>query len=133
MPRQPETNQEPSPGLSPYDPPASLGQNGRKLWSSIMAQYAITDSGGLAILEQACRSIDMAEEYAAIIAREGPTQATRMGVKDHPLTRHVLAARALGTRLLTKLGLNIEPVRAIGRPAGGVGISWHDLPGDGRG
>jgi hypothetical protein len=133
MPRQLETNHEPSPGLSPFDPPTSLGVNGQKLWAAIMAQYAITDSGGLAILEQAARSIDMAEEYAAIIARDGPTQQTRMGLRDHPLTRHVLAARALCARLLTRLGLNIEPVRAVGRPASGPGITWRDLPGEGRG
>ena len=131
MPRPPETNQAPSPGLSPYDPPPTLGENGRKLWSSIQAQYQIVDAGGLILLEQAARSIDMAEEYAAIIKADGPTQTTRMGVKDHPLTRHVLAARALAARLLTRLGLNLEPTRSIGRPAGGPGISWRDIEGRG--
>jgi hypothetical protein len=36
------------------DPPPTLREAGATLWRSIMAEYAITDSGGRAILEQAC-------------------------------------------------------------------------------
>ena len=35
------------------DPPPTLREAGSSLWRSIMAEYAISDSGGRAILEQA--------------------------------------------------------------------------------
>ena len=37
------------------DPPPTLREAGATLWRSIMAEYAITDSGGRAILEQHVR------------------------------------------------------------------------------
>jgi len=51
-------SQEPltlGPGSAPTlaDPPPTLREAGASLWRSIMAEYAITDSGGRAILEQA--------------------------------------------------------------------------------
>ena len=46
------------PGSAPTlaDPPPTLREAGATLWRSIMAEYAIADSGGRAILEQACAS-----------------------------------------------------------------------------
>mgnify|MGYP003693699583 CR=1 FL=1 len=49
-----------------------------------MAEYAIADSGGRAILEQACASADRAAECAAIIAEQGAVISTKHGLKDHP-------------------------------------------------
>src|SRR5262249_15062850 len=86
------------------DPPPTLREAGATLWRSIMAEYAITDSGGRAILEQACSSADRAAECAAIIAEQGAVISTKHGLKDHPLLRHETAARGLVARLLTRLG-----------------------------
>src|SRR5262245_45047486 len=66
------------------DPPPTLREAGATLWRSIMAEYAITDSGGRAILEQACASADRAAECSAIIADQTrpqgpPVAATRDG------------------------------------------------------
>jgi Phage terminase, small subunit len=132
MPKPPITVLRTSLEASGSDPPASLGPHGHKLWASIMAQYGIADAGGLAILAEACRAADMAEEYSAIIARDGPTQRSPSGVlRDHPLTRHVLSARALAARLLVRLGLNFEAVKPMGRPSGEfTGVSFNDLPRD---
>src|SRR5262249_57158018 len=69
------------------DPPPTLREAGATLWRSIMAEYAITDSGGRAILEQACASADRAAECAAIIAEQGAGISTKYGLKDHPLLR----------------------------------------------
>ena len=73
------------------DPPATLREAGASLWRSIIAEYAITDSGGRAILEQACASADRAAECAAIIAEQGAVISTKHGLKDHPLLRHALS------------------------------------------
>jgi P27 family predicted phage terminase small subunit len=104
------------------EPPTTLGEPGRAVWRSVMADYAIVDSGGLAILEQACAALDCAAQCAEIIAKDGPMIATKHGPKDHPLLRHETANRALACRLLTRLGLDVEPVRSsVGRPSGGIG------------
>ena len=51
--------------------PTTLREAGAKLWRSVITEYAIKDSGGIAILEQACASADRAAECAAIIAEHG--------------------------------------------------------------
>ena len=49
--------------------------------------------------------------------------STKHGLKDHPLLRHETAARGLVGRLLTRLGLDVEPLRpTAGRP--GTGFGW---------
>src|SRR4249920_2301879 len=102
--------------------PTTLREAGAKLWRSVITEYAIKDSGGLAILEQACASADRAAECAAIIAEQGAVIQTKHGLKDHPLLRHESAARGLVGRLLARLGLDVEPLRpTAGRPASGVG------------
>jgi Phage terminase, small subunit len=104
------------------DPPPTLRKAGAALWRSIMAEYAIADSGGRALLEQACASADRAAECAATIAEQGAVISTKHGLKDHPLLRHETAARGLVGRLIARLGLDVEPVRpTAGRPASGFG------------
>ena len=112
----------PEPVRTFADPPSTLRGAGAALWRSIMAEYGITDSGGRAILEQACASADRAAECATIIAEQGAVISTKHGLKDHPLLRHETAARGLVGRLLARLGLDVEPVRPTsGRPASGFG------------
>jgi hypothetical protein len=117
---------------SALSPPAGLADAGRKLWCSIMGEYAIADSGGLMLLEQAARALDRAEDCSARVAVDGPLLLTKQGPKDHPLLRHETANRALAVRILARLGLDVEPLKGIGRPAGsrGPGISWKQLDAD---
>jgi hypothetical protein len=96
--------------------PATLGKTGSTLWQAIMTEYDIRDSGGREILLQACGAADRVQQFAAIIARDGPVIRTKHGPKDHPLLKHELAARAFIVRSLHRLGLDVEPVKAIGRP-----------------
>ena len=92
-------------------PPANLGPAGAKLWQSITREYRIDDAGGNEMLIQICATADRVEEYAATIARDGLTVRTKTGVRDHPLLKHELAARAFITRALHRLNLDIEPTR----------------------
>ncbi len=105
---------------TPFDPQASLGEAGRRLWQAIQSEYRIDDSGGCEMLLQICLASDRAEEYAAVIAADGPTIRTKGGgLRDHPLLKHELAARSFIVRSLHRLGLDIEPTRSVvGRPAG---------------
>ena len=81
-----------------------------------MSEYDITDSGSLAMLEQACTAVDRLTEYSAAIDRDGPVVRTKQGTKEHPLAKLELATRAFVVRTLQRLGLNLEPAKPIGRP-----------------
>ena len=63
------------------DPPTTLGETGTALWRSIMAEYRIEDSGGLAMLEQACCAADRAKECCDIISADGSMISTKYGPK----------------------------------------------------
>jgi hypothetical protein len=103
--------------LTATAPPKNLGKPGRTLWQSLMSEYDIADSGGLAMLEQACAAINRISEYGAAIDRDGPVLRTKQGPKEHPLLKHELAARSFVVRTLARLGLDVEPIRSIRRPA----------------
>jgi P27 family predicted phage terminase small subunit len=109
-------------------PPKHLGEHGRALWRKIQSEYAIRDSGGLTILEQMCRAADRVEKIAATIERDGLTIRTSSGVeRDHPLLKHETALRALISRAVQRLGLDVEPLhRGPGRPAEGFGVTWSE-------
>jgi hypothetical protein len=70
---------------------------------------------------------DRAEELRAAIDRDGAVVQTRTGPKDHPALKHELAARAFVCRTITRLGLDIEPLKRVGRPGGGHGITWQQF------
>ena len=102
---------------NPLAPPATLGKAGREQWEAIQVEYAISDSGGLALLLQACAAIDEIAECTEIVTRDGHMVRGKSGTKEHPLLRHSLALRAFHCRTLQRLGLNLEPLRPeIGRP-----------------
>lgn len=100
-------------------PPRPLGKHGLALWRSIHAEYGIEDAGGQEILLQACQALDRAEACREKIDREGETMRLKAGlVKDHPLLKHELANRAFVTRCIGRLGLDVEAIKPVGRPAG---------------
>ena len=107
-----------SPEPTVTDPPRPLGEAGRRFWDEIMSAYAVDDEGGREILAQACAALDRAEELAEAIARDGAIVQTRNGSREHPGLRAELANRAFVVRSIQRLGLDVEPVRPIGRPSG---------------
>jgi hypothetical protein len=110
------------PAASGAPPPRKLGHHGRALWNSIQTEYQISDPGGTEMLAQACAAADRAEELAEQISRDGAIVQTRNGPKRHPALRDELACRAFITKTLERLGLNLEPVRPVGRPPA---LTWR--------
>jgi hypothetical protein len=111
------------------EPPRTLGKVGLNLWSRITSAYTIDDEGGREMLAQCCAAADRAESLRAQIDQDGEVISTRVGKKDNPLLRHEIAARSFVVRTLSRLGLNVEPVRGPGRPgSGGLGITdtWRE-------
>jgi hypothetical protein len=109
---------EPRP--NPMEPPESLEEAGRRLWSAIHADYVVDDAGGLEMLTQICLAADRASQYAAAIERDGgPTIRTKTGLREHPLVKHELNVKSFIVRSLHRLNLDvIAPRSEVGRPNG---------------
>jgi len=100
-------------------PPRRLGPAGETLWNSIQAEFRIEDCGGQELLMQCCLAADRTEELAATIDEDGARIVGKNGIKEHPLLKHELAARAFICRTLARLGITSEPLKPIGRPPRG--------------
>jgi hypothetical protein len=101
------------------DPPRKLGEAGLSLWNRVQSEYRICDVGGQELLAQACLAADRAEALAAQIDADGERIVTKTGIKDHPLLKHELAARAFIVKTLQRLGITDEPIKAVGHPPRG--------------
>jgi hypothetical protein len=97
------------------------------LWNDVQRQYAVRDVGGVETLLQICLAADRVEAIADRIARDGEMLETPRGPKANPLLRDELQIRAFIVRALKVLGLNVEEIKPVGRPARPFGISWEDL------
>ena len=103
----------------PHAPPRDPGEHGLALWNSILSEYQIDDPAGRALLALACESLDRADNCRAEIEHDGQVIRTKTGLRDHPLLKHELGARAFCARAIRQLGLDVEPIGSIGRPPGG--------------
>lgn len=102
-------------------PPRKLGKHGVALWESVMEEYRIDDAGGVAVLLLACEALDRAQACREQIDRDGVVLRTRVGSRDHPALKHELANRAFVVRTIHRLGLDVEALKAIGRPPSPMG------------
>lgn len=103
-------------------PPSKLAGHGLALWNSILAEYMIDDVAGREMLALACAALDTAEACAAQVAADGVVIRTKGGgIREHPSIRGELANRSFVVRTLSKLGLDVEPLKAMGRPPMKIG------------
>jgi hypothetical protein len=113
---------EPAPGG--IQPPRKLGDHGRQLWHRIMSSYTIDDEAGREMLALACQALDRTEALREQIDRDGATIIVRGAPREHPGLKAELAGRAFICRTLSRLGLDVEPLRPFaGRPPAVVGWS----------
>src|SRR5215472_9593619 len=104
------------PATTSINPPRKLGDVGMSLWQSIQDEYKIDDAAGRELLVQACECADRIGRLAAKIDVDGEVIETKSGPKVHPAIKEELAGRNFIVKTLQKLGLNLEPVRTVGRP-----------------
>jgi hypothetical protein len=102
-------------------PSGILGETGQDLWRRVMAEYDIADCGGREMLFQACSAADRASQLKAQIDRDGAVIRSRGGIRAHPALKEELACRSFVVKALRLLGLDVEPLKTIGRPGAGVG------------
>ena len=93
---------------------------GKKLKKSILAEFEISDRGGLEILDRAIESFCRMREAEAIIDREGLTVVNRFSeVKEHPCLNTERKARAQFLLAIKQLNLDVlPPNHRIGRAGG---------------
>jgi hypothetical protein len=94
-----------------------------QLWQRIQAEFSIRDAGGIELLCLAAAALDRAEALSAAITEQGETIITKGGIRSHPSVKDEIACRALCARLLQRLGVLDQPIKAPGRPAAPVGWS----------
>jgi hypothetical protein len=107
---------------NPASIPAGLGKHGSSLWRRIMAEFNIQDVGGKELLFQACAASDRAEDCREAIKKDGQLISTKGGPRAHALIREELNARSFLVRTLQKLGVTLEPIKAMGRPPKPLGV-----------
>lgn len=99
--------------------PKKLSQEARNWWRKIIDEYEISDEAGFLILQTSLEAFDRMRDAQKIIKTEGMTNSDRFGQpRLHPACTIERDARAQFMQGLKALNLDIEPLRAIGRPAG---------------
>lgn len=97
--------------------PAHLSKEAKATWKKLTQEYGIDDAGGLAILKTGLEAFDTAQAARLIIKREGLMIKDRFGTsKMHPLLPVERDARSQWLAALKQLCLDVEPIKAIGRP-----------------
>ena len=101
-------------------PPTRLSREARALYRRIVGEYGVDDAGGLAILSVACESLDRLRQAQQAIEADGPITLDRFGQqRPHVMLQVEKDSRAHFLAAIKQLGLDIEPLGAVGRPPGG--------------
>jgi phage terminase small subunit len=99
--------------------PRHLGTDGKAIWLELRRSYQIADSGGLALLTTAAECMDRMRAAQKIIAAKGEVTLDRYGgLRANPAVAIEKDARNGFLAALKALNLDVEPLKAIGRPPG---------------
>jgi hypothetical protein len=116
----PKLEAVPMPPTAHTVPPPHLDETGAALWREVTSIFEFDDPASYQVLAQACAACSRAEKCRQIIDDEGEMLRLKNGItRAHPLLRDELANRAFCVRALSKLGLDLQPLRSgPGRPPG---------------
>ena len=97
-----------------------LSKEAKRWQKKLILEYAVSDQGGLLILQVAMESFDRMRDCQAIIQEEGPTTTDRFKQqKAHPLCAVERDSRSALLMALKSLNLDLEPLHDTpGRPTG---------------
>jgi hypothetical protein len=98
-------------------PPKHLRPAGAAFFGSVLADYAINDSAGLALLQAAAEAVDRMTAAREAIDRDGEIIRDRYDCpKTHPACSLERDARSGFLAAMRGLNLELEPPRPMGRP-----------------
>jgi len=101
-------------------PPEHLKAEGARFWADVAEEYGIDDAAGLAYLTTAGECLDRIRAAQASIASHGEIVHDRYGCpKVNPACSLEKDARNGFLAALKALNLDIEPLKARGRPPHG--------------
>ncbi len=93
---------------SPKAPP-HLSDEAKKLWKTLISEYSISDSGGLAVLRSGLEARDRAEQARLDIAGRGLILSDRFGQpKSNPAATIERDSRSQWPQAIKQLGLDID-------------------------
>ena len=93
-------------------PPPGVSKEASTLWYALVAEYAISDPAGLAVLGQAVEAHGRIRSAQKAIKRDGVTIQDRWGqTKPHPCLSAERDARSSFLAALRALNLDLEPLR----------------------
>jgi hypothetical protein len=104
-------------------PPSHLGPDGLALWHGVQVEYRIDDPAGLELLRQAAEAADRIASVRKQIDDQGELLVIKGVPRVNPLCAVERDQRAALVRCIRNLNLDLEPLKARGRPAGG-GVCW---------
>ncbi len=101
-------------------PPSNLSPEAALLWQSLTAEYDITDSGGILLLNVAMEAFCRMREAQKLLAEFGPITTDAKGLmKPSPAIGIERDSRQGLLGAMRQLNLDILPLRdRIGRPGG---------------
>ena len=100
-------------------PPKGLRKAAGGWWLRLTREYDIADPAGELLLEAALRAFDRAEQARAELDRDGcTTRDSRDRPKAHPAASVERDSRSGMLAALRALNLDLEPLKAVGRPGG---------------
>ena len=96
----------PKPNPADYPPPEGLSERSTALWASIVPRRA-TSAGRLALIEEALRALDRADQARRIVDEKGPTFETETTGTVHvrPETRIERENRQMFARIWSSMHL----------------------------
>jgi P27 family predicted phage terminase small subunit len=98
--------------------PPHLTAEARGWWNRILAEWLLDDPS-LLLLQAALESFDRMNAARVIVEAEGIVTRDRWGqLRPNPAVLAERDSRTAMCRALKQLGLDLEPLGAIGRPAG---------------
>ncbi len=104
-------------------PPAGLAAPGRRLWRAVVTDYVVAEHE-LVLLRQACRSADVCDELAGVVAKEGPLVTSRLGEqKVHAALVELRLQRITLARLIVSLRVPLGDQEEAVKPSPDVGAA----------
>lgn len=94
---------------APAPAPAKLSAAARKLWKATVEDFALAEHE-LALLEKACRTLDVISDLEAIAAKEGAIIPSPQGSKAHPALVECRQQRLAFARLIAALRIPDDDV-----------------------
>jgi len=84
--------------------PAGLAASGKRLWHSVVDDYEL-DEHETALLLEACRTVDVLDDLAAAVRRDGALVDSPQGLRAHPAAVEARQQRIALARLVAALRL----------------------------